>query len=51
MIAAIGFAATDVSVLAKSSSTQENMKQKNAATPIPEAIIGMKILTKNLGKE
>ena len=32
--AAIGLALTEVSVRASSNSTQENMKQKNAATPI-----------------
>jgi hypothetical protein len=37
MVAAIGLAATAVRVLASSSSTQENMKQKNAATPMPAA--------------
>jgi len=48
MIAEMGLALTAVSVLAKSSSTQENMKQKKAVTPIPEAMLGMNILTKNL---
>lgn len=48
--AAIGLALTEVSVRASSSSTQENMKQKNAVTPMPEPISGMKIFTKNLGK-
>ena len=43
--------ATEVSVLASSSSTQENMKQKKQATPIPAAIVGMKILTKKRQKE
>ena len=51
MIAAIGLALVVVKVLAIKSSTHENMKQKNAATPIPEAISGMKIRTKKLGKE
>ena len=32
-------------------STQENMKQKKAATPMPLAMSGMKIFTKKLGKE
>ena len=32
-----------VSVLARSSSTQENMKQKKAATPMPAAMVGMKM--------
>ena len=49
--AAIGFASTDVSVLASSSSTHENMKQKKAVTPMPEAISGMKIFTKKRGNE
>ncbi len=35
MVAAIGFAAVVVRVLASSSSTHENMKQKKAATPMP----------------
>jgi hypothetical protein len=43
MVAAIGLASPVVSVRASSSSTQENMKQKKAATPTPEAISGMKI--------
>ncbi|MNT69923.1 hypothetical protein D3C72_2082700 [compost metagenome] len=51
MVAAIGLASVVVSVRAISSSTQENMKQKKAATPIPLAISGMKIFTKNRGKE
>ncbi|MCY1239181.1 hypothetical protein D9M72_519600 [compost metagenome] len=51
MVAAIGFAAVVVSVRASSSSTQENMKQKKAATPMPEAISGMKIFTKKRGNE
>lgn len=51
MVAEIGLALTEVSVLARSSSTQENIKQKKAVTPIPEAILGMKIRTKNLGQE
>ena len=51
MVAAIGLASTEVSVRASSSSTQENMKQKKAATPMPEAISGMKILMKKRGKE
>ena len=50
MMAAIGLASTVVSVRDRSSSTQENMKQKKAATPMPEAISGMKIFTKNFGK-
>ena len=38
-------------LIASRSSTQENMKQKKAATPKPEAISGMKIFTKKRGKE
>src|ERR1700749_4617900 len=49
--AAIGLAFTEVSVRASSSSTQENMKQKNAATPMPLAISGTNILMKNRGNE
>ena len=51
MVAAIGLALTVVSVRASSSSTHENMKQKNAATPMPLAISGMKIFTKKRAKE
>src|SRR5258705_3153560 len=51
MTAEIGLALTDVSVRASSNSTQENMKQKNAATPMPLAISGTRILTKNCGNE
>ena len=51
MIAAIGLAFTAVSVRDKSSSTQENMKQKKAATPMPLAISGMKMRMKKRGKE
>ena len=47
MVAAIGLASTEVSVLASSSSTQEYMKQKNAATPMPAAMVGMKMRMKN----
>ena len=50
MVAAIGLAFTEVKVRASRSSTHENMKQKNAVTPIPEPISGMKIFPKNLGK-
>ena len=50
MVAAIGLAATEVSVLANSSSTQENIKQKKAATPMPAAIVGRKILRKKRQK-
>ena len=49
--AAIGRASVAVSVRLISSSTQENMKQKKAATPMPLAISGMKIVTKNRGQE
>ncbi len=51
MVAAIGLASVVVSVRAIRSSTQENMKQKKAATPMPDAISGTKILAKNFGKE
>ena len=51
MIAAIGLVWTEVSVRASSSSTQENMKQKKAATPMPLAISGIRIFTKKRGKE
>ena len=51
MIAAIGLAFTAVNVRDKSSSTQENMKQKKAATPMPLAISGMKMRMKKRGKE
>ena len=40
-----------VSVRENSSSTQENMKQKNAATPMPLAISGMKMRMKKRGNE
>ncbi|MNC73719.1 hypothetical protein D3C75_1249700 [compost metagenome] len=48
--AAIGLALTEVRVRASNSSTQENMKQKNAVTPMPEPISGTKIFTKKRGK-
>ena len=51
MVAAIGLASTEVSVRDSSSSTHENMKQKNAATPMPLEISGMKIRTKKRGHE
>jgi len=44
-------ALTDVNVRASSSSTQENMKQKNAATPMPLAISGTRILMKTRGND
>ena len=40
-----------VRVRANNSSTHENMKQKKAVTPMPLDISGMKIFTKNTGKE
>ena len=43
IVATIGLALTLVSVRAISSSTQLNMKQKNAATPTPALISGMKM--------
>ncbi len=46
----IGVAAERVSVSAIRYSTHENMKQKKAATPMPEAISGMKMRVKKLGK-
>ena len=49
--AAIGFAAVIVSVRAKSSSTHENMKQKNAVTPTPARISGRKTTMKKRGSE
>ncbi|MNW03344.1 hypothetical protein D3C71_1992660 [compost metagenome] len=51
MVATMGLALTDVSVRASSSSTQLNMKQKNAATPTPDLISGRKIVRKKRGKE
>jgi glycerol transport system permease protein len=51
MIATMGFASTLVSVRAISSSTQLNMKQKNAATPMPALISGTKIFRKKRGNE
>ncbi len=50
MIAAIGYASIDVSVLANNNSTQENRKQQNAVTPIPERNNSKKIHKKNFGK-
>src|SRR5690606_28349389 len=50
MTETMGLASTEVRVLASSSSTQENMKQKKAVTPMPEPINGTKIFTKNRGK-
>ena len=51
IVATIGLAFTLVSVRAISSSTQLNMKQKNAATPTPALISGMKMVRKKRGKE
>jgi len=50
MVAAIDLASTDVNVRLKSNSTHENMKQKKAATPMPEAISGINIFLKNVKK-
>ena len=50
MVAAMGLASVVVRVRASSSSTQENMKQKKAVTPMPARISGMKIVMKNRGK-
>src|SRR6185369_16089930 len=50
MIAAIGLALVAVSVRASSSSTQLNMKQKKAVTPMPERISGRKTRMKKRGK-
>ena len=47
IVAAIGLAATAVSVFANNNSTKENMKQKNVI-PIPTVIVGINILKKNL---
>jgi hypothetical protein len=49
MVAAMGFAFVVVNVLASKSSTQENMKQKKAVTPMPARIWGIKMVKKNLG--
>jgi len=46
MVAAMGFAAAEVRVLASNSSTQEHIEQKKAATPMPAAMVGRKILIK-----
>ena len=48
---AIGLALTVVRVRASRSSTHENMKQKNAATPIPLAINGTRIYKKKRENE
>ena len=49
--ALIGFASVLVIVRAIKSSTQLNMKQKKAVTPIPDRIMGKKILMKKRGNE
>ena len=49
-LAEIGRASVVVRVRAIRSSTQENMKQKKAATPMPLAIRGMKMRVKKRGK-
>ena len=49
--AAIGLACTEVSVLESSISTQENMKQKKAATPMPALMLGRKMVVKKRGNE
>ena len=51
IVATMGLLSTEVRVRAKSSSTQLNMKQKNAVTPTPALIKGRKILMKNAGNE
>ena len=50
IVATMGLAFTLVSVRASSSSTQLNMKQKNAATPTPALMSGRKMVTKKRGK-
>ena len=50
MVETMGLALTLVKVLAKSSSTQLNMKQKKAVTPTPALMSGKNTLTKNAGK-
>ena len=47
IVAAIDLASTDVRVRLRRSSTQENIKQKKAATPMPGAINGRNIFLKN----
>ena len=49
--ATIGLAFTLVSVRAISSSTQLNMKQKKAVTPMPALISGTKMVRKKRGNE
>ena len=48
--ATMGLAFTLVSVRAISNSTQLNMKQKNAATPTPALMSGMKMVRKKRGE-
>ena len=50
MTAANG-SALDRNVVASNSSTHENMKQKNAVTPMPLAMSGIKMRMKNRGNE
>ena len=50
MTAAMGLALTEVRVRARSNSTQLNIKQKKAVTPMPERIMGKKMVRKNRGK-
>lgn len=51
MAIAIGLPPVDVKTRAKTTSTQENMKQKKQATPTPGAITGIRNLTKKAGLE
>src|SRR3546814_6819521 len=46
----IGLPAVSVRMRANTTSTQENTKQKKAATPMPGAMAGMRCLTKKRGK-
>ena len=46
IVTTMGFALVAVSVLARSNSTQLNMKQKKMVTPIALRLIGRKILKK-----
>lgn len=47
----IGLPLVTVNIRANTTSTQENIKQKNAVTPIPGASIGISFRMKNLGNE
>ena len=49
VIVTMGLAFTLVSVRASNSSTQLNMKQKNAATPTPALMSGRKMVIKKRG--